>query len=126
MDKKVLLVIALCVIGFIGFYSYMSSVNTNDTVVAGGETTQPEVSEPKPELNSILLQRTNDKYICWKKKDFTHVSSDKSDFEFRFEENKYRLYIVSDNTRVLNFRGSNWERAAYYLGVELPKCIEGR
>ena len=131
MDKKVMLIVGLCIVGIIGFYSFRScTVNNvvNEDTARDREVNRPApiINKPEPKLNAILLQRIGDKYICWKKQDFIYVSSDKSDFGFRFEGNKYRLYIVSDNTRVLNFRGDDWERAAYYLGVKLPDCIKGR
>ena len=118
--KEVLVFIIVFAVIIIAYgLSYFNYTNSTITQV------KTEVEESEDPMNSMLLQHTGGEYFCWKKHGkFLFVSGDNRDLEFRYEGSKYRLYIIGDNTRIINFRGVDWDKAAYYLGTKPDKCIE--
>jgi hypothetical protein len=126
MDKKTIIIVVLCIIGFVVF----NVVRNCNPSTPQDTQYQPEIPAPEhqeePELNAIALQHTESGYICWTKHgSVVFIESDKVIFEVKFEGNEYRLYVMP-GIRILNFRGGNWDRAAYYLDVDLSKCRGSR
>lgn len=122
MNKKVLIaLVVLCLVIAVVPYFFQSAAQYQNT-----QQPQQDASvekEPEEASNAMLLQYVGGEYICWKKYgSFMFVSSDKRDFEFRYEEHRYRVYIIG-NTRLVNFKGDDWDRAAYYLGAKIENCI---